>query len=906
MAVSISVSQTTGTAPHLVVADCSATTETSESLDTCFVQWTFNDAAGIATTSETGPVARLKRPKGVCRAHVYEVPGSYALRCDVTSPSDTGQATSVTMTINAFSGTTRYVSSAGNDANPGTEDLPWLTFDRAMQELRDAQEIAPYTAVPFAIYFRRGDTFTTAATVNFGVGAFGKVIVGAYGPPSGARPVITYTGASGSLFTCTRQPVDHCWIDLDFVGAYDIAAGTGNTSPLVHFPHSYDASYPNRANWFFLRCRFRSCYQGVTNSAAAVNALPQMRNLGLVDCTIEDAKHLHFDLGGQSLTVAGGSYGGKTLAPDAQAVGIGRIWWAKSGDASGAEFLTPHQSYPALEVGAATDASNPTEWLTVYHSEFYGGQPTVGLRPIVGGDRITHVCFDRCFFSGAEFTFTLLNVSGTDVTVRSCIFGGGDSYSGFVRAVDAYDWGGGALAPARIKLLFNGFGTSNANGAMLLYVSHATASELLTRGNMMIPFGGVPAASCAMFFVDASGFSLSSIDDAQDWLYAPGCDFVSNNGVRINLASWKALGHADNSREAIDPGIPDPGSGAWVPNDPQVLLGANKIGQVWEDHFGALRDRDAPAGKWSYGPRAVRGAVSNQTMIYEWATVTPEMGADASLSVKSPGSWRADSVSVSTSVPADARLRVSTTAIEVDPDEAPPAAACTVPQSGVTLVSVGGVSTTFAAGEQSPGVLTRVQRDASLSVGMTNLAASGTTPSVTATAASSGVTFVVVNAFAWECDEGSPEITTSTGSDQIAIVRGVRTGAQRGPIHRVVSRTKRYEYAKPEEVTIYAGMALSRVGEFVLPLKAGEPFTGFAAENSVVGDPDVRLYESGFATLEVVGVTGKVDTSKVVYASSDAAFTLTSSGNSAIGRIAKHVYGRTVLVKFEADFVRSL
>lgn len=111
---------------------------------------------------------------------------------------------------------------------------------------------------------------------------------------------------------------------------------------------------------------------------------------------------------------------------------------------------------------------------------------------------------------------------------------------------------------------------------------------------------------------------------------------------------------------------------------------------------------------------------------------------------------------------------------------------------------------------------------------------------------------------------------------------------------------------------IYEGAAVGENGAgYFRPLVAGDPFAGFAdrrCDNSAgaAGAERVRVRYRGRTILSVVGVTAVTDEGATVYASDDDTFTLTSTDNSAIGKITRYISGTTVEVYFEAASVRSL
>lgn len=111
---------------------------------------------------------------------------------------------------------------------------------------------------------------------------------------------------------------------------------------------------------------------------------------------------------------------------------------------------------------------------------------------------------------------------------------------------------------------------------------------------------------------------------------------------------------------------------------------------------------------------------------------------------------------------------------------------------------------------------------------------------------------------------------------------------------------------------IYEGAAVGDNGSgLARPLVALDPFLGFAkrtADNSAGAASALRVEVKtrGQIELPVVGASSAADVSETVYASDDDTFTLTSTGNTAIGKVARWVSGTTCVVAFEALYERSL
>lgn len=110
---------------------------------------------------------------------------------------------------------------------------------------------------------------------------------------------------------------------------------------------------------------------------------------------------------------------------------------------------------------------------------------------------------------------------------------------------------------------------------------------------------------------------------------------------------------------------------------------------------------------------------------------------------------------------------------------------------------------------------------------------------------------------------------------------------------------------------IYEGAAVGMSSGYARPLVAGDNFAGFAvrkADNSAgaAGAINVKVRQRGRIVVAVTGVTGVTDVGSTVYASDDDTFTLSSTNNSAIGKIIRRVSGTTCVVEFEAVSKRSI
>jgi len=111
---------------------------------------------------------------------------------------------------------------------------------------------------------------------------------------------------------------------------------------------------------------------------------------------------------------------------------------------------------------------------------------------------------------------------------------------------------------------------------------------------------------------------------------------------------------------------------------------------------------------------------------------------------------------------------------------------------------------------------------------------------------------------------------------------------------------------------IYEGAAVGDNGSgLARPLVALDPFMGFAqrkADNSggAASAIKVQVRTKGLIELTVVGASSAADVGEAVYASDDDTFTLTSTNNTPVGKVHRHVSGTTCVVYFEAVSARSI
>lgn len=112
-------------------------------------------------------------------------------------------------------------------------------------------------------------------------------------------------------------------------------------------------------------------------------------------------------------------------------------------------------------------------------------------------------------------------------------------------------------------------------------------------------------------------------------------------------------------------------------------------------------------------------------------------------------------------------------------------------------------------------------------------------------------------------------------------------------------------------VTIYQGSAVgeSTTAGTYRALVAGDTFAGFAHEgqvNASGGSSRVKVRTKGIIRMPVTGASAVTQNGETVYASADDTLTLTSTSNSAVGKVIQWITSTTCDVYFEAAIVRSI
>lgn len=204
--VSVETSQVNGVAPLAVFFDATATTHSDSSLDPfhqLHYQWYFHDDAEYSGGTWKYSCRSKRTAEGPLAAHVFDEPGVYPVRLAVRDATGNVSTTTIEITVEdtASFKTVCFADISGNGgdfAGCPLDDDGDGTCDRDTSRCVDTtdfykrfdSEIGPKTK----ILFRRGDTFSTSFDLRRQEG--GDRILGAFGDPSGQRPILQFTSGN--------------------------------------------------------------------------------------------------------------------------------------------------------------------------------------------------------------------------------------------------------------------------------------------------------------------------------------------------------------------------------------------------------------------------------------------------------------------------------------------------------------------------------------------------------------------------------------------------------------------------------------------------------------------------------------------------------------------------------------
>jgi hypothetical protein len=404
-ALSIVPSRVTGTAPLSVFFD---TTQSSLFSDGSYIDatsvWNF-DADG------TDPAALYRTGNGFVAAHVFEKPGTYRVTVDSYDKAGQHHSATVNVTVNAFNGTTYYVAASGADTNDGSQGAPFLTVRHALSK------VLPQPGNNnVRILLNRGDTFPTwSATANTGwidmSNTNGPVILGSYGDPNLAKPIL-YSSAQNGDYEILRMGSDWRVMDLAVQSGGTTSVGTRYPGG-VSFGGSNSLLY--RVEESFLGNTLLNV-QGKYNTQA--------------ECLVHDFSRGGYSSDGSSVGTADG-YGSN----DSNAL-IGNHEYNVSGDSlqhafriqGGTRFYVAHNTFDNMNSNYDdVTVRGDSDRIVLYKNTIYGRLsiiPQNRANPPI--EHQNHVLVDSNLFLGRQETVdghdTAIEIQAQDIVIRNNLF----------------------------------------------------------------------------------------------------------------------------------------------------------------------------------------------------------------------------------------------------------------------------------------------------------------------------------------------------------------------------------------------------------------------------------------------------------------------------------------------------
>ncbi|GAO03669.1 PKD domain-containing protein [Anaeromyxobacter sp. PSR-1] len=435
--------------------------------------WNFGDP-GSGAWSTSGKSKNTAT--GYTAAHVFENPGTYTVTLNIVDTSGTSRSYTQTITVSAFSGTTYYVSAAGNDSSAGTsEAAPLRTVDRAMS-------VALATSGPVRILFRRGDTFSISSA--YGITKPGPGIIGAYG--SGNRPVFNVAEMGDTnAFSPRGSGSDWRIMDLDMRGP-STSTATGPIGP--------DVSHQG-VNMLVLRLRATNWNVGIGwGDWTPIYATPH-DGMFVVDSEAPNAGAYGMYVGGRRIALLG------NLVTDPGQTHVCRVWQAHKGVISNNSFLRPGGQRHALKLHGPelNDGRPETRWVSITDNHFQASSTSqwtvsMGSQSNAAGenDPVSHLVFERNRFTGSPSLVADIESEASYAMIRNNVFD--DTLSPDAVSIIWEQRNTGVPAPNDVRI-YNNTTYVGASAAGGLLQTNSTATNLRVRNNL---YGASSVANVAL------------------------------------------------------------------------------------------------------------------------------------------------------------------------------------------------------------------------------------------------------------------------------------------------------------------------------------------------------------------------------------------------------------------------
>lgn len=531
----ITPSRVDGVAPLPVFFDALSSKLSDNDEHSAYYLWDFGD-----------PQSAHPMATGFCTGHVYENPGTYTVVLRVVDGNGFATEKSVQINVRPFAGKTYYVSSTGGkDSNDGLSPQTALaSFDAAMTKA-DSAMFTGGEQNGLRVLFKRGDRFVTANGKDWAKGfTTPAFVIGAYG--DGPRPIIHNQGATAATFTSIRAVTGIRWMDLEFTGTFDISKDpTGYecaAKPAFRFVEGGD------------RMALRCTYRGVANPwLEAGTNLAERTDIFMIDCEAYDCWNTTF-IGGRRIAIIGNRLERTSYEH------VLRVWFAEKGAITQNHIYDPSINSQlgrhALKLHSANhDPNYYTHHVVVSDNIFRGSVWPVTIAPqdAYKAEVIEDIVFERNVIV-EDFLSTMptqqgLLVSACDVTIRNNIFTGATRRPHYF-AIRVIQYEGESVVPKNIRVYNNtlSHGLSASATTIFLYLDGPNISGVHAANNLAYsPKGG--SASCMFFF--SNGANPNGLISHNNMAYWPnGTTYVDNNGTKLSLSQWKALGQGVNSLQA--------------------------------------------------------------------------------------------------------------------------------------------------------------------------------------------------------------------------------------------------------------------------------------------------------------------------------------------------------------------
>ncbi|MBL0275011.1 MAG: PKD domain-containing protein [Anaeromyxobacter sp.] len=464
--------------------------------------WDFGDA-GSGRWPTTG--GGRNTATGYTAAHVYETPGTYQVRLEVTDKAGVVRAYQQAITVTEFRGATYYVSAQGSDAADGRTPATALrTAERGFAKVNGANR---------RLLFRRGDRFPMPRPAV--LSAPGPGLVGAYG--AGSRPVLESTvpeegaiivrgpdwrvmdleisgpgtGNNGAIgFDVSRQTVDALFLRLAAPG-WNVGIGWGDWTPILATPHD-----------------------GVT----------------VMECEVAGSRTNGMYVGGRRLALLGND------VHDMADSHVLRVWQAHKAVIAHNRLWNPGATRHAIKLhgGAFGGARPETRWVTISDNLIRGKTWSVAIGPQDGGvdERLSHVVFERNRFWGEASVQVDLEIWARQVMVRNNLFDGTGA-SRYYTAV-AVGRRGVEPPPEEVRVLHNTVVRTDPSSEFEAFKVQPAAGGVLFRNNL----ASAPSAPRPVLVSGAGG---------------PG--FVSDHNLLVPLSAFTDAAGGDLTLGAGSPAV---------------------------------------------------------------------------------------------------------------------------------------------------------------------------------------------------------------------------------------------------------------------------------------------------------------------------------------------------------------